>query len=143
MKLKILSIKEQNEILDQMYVRLCGPGADPEEIKQIIRQREMAFGNRHKGCDSCRLKLQHAIGEDMFDPLKILSHRTKKKLDEPMVDLVGKLPDWLHGHAPGTDPLFKTWTVSSLLSDTSSAGVDSEENSVAVPIKKEGLGLGF
>lgn len=128
MKLKILSIKEQNDILDQMYVRLCGPGADPEEIKQIIRQREMAFGHRHKGCVSCQLKLQHAIGEEMFNPLERLSRRTKKKLDEPMAHLVGKLPDWLHGHHEGTDPVFKDWTISTLLNDSpqKNPSLDSE-----------------
>jgi hypothetical protein len=111
--LKILNTKEQNQVLDQMYVRLCGPDADPEEIKKIIRDREMAFGHQHRGCASCKHSLQHAIADEMYMPHRQLSRRAKKNLDESMAGSIGKLPDWLQGH--GADPVFNDWTVGTLL----------------------------
>jgi hypothetical protein len=122
-----LNEKQQNRVLDRMYTRLCGPDCAPELLERIKadKVRRHAAG-RHRGCVSCKAKIQHAIGHDMYMGTVNNSFKTKKKEEVEFDHTI--VPDWLSGH--GGDYNFDDWTVSTLL-DSSEKKQDGKEEDMA------------
>ncbi len=77
-----------HRVLDRMYVRMTG--ADPKEVEQLVMEREQSFSAcRHRGCQSCKQKLMHGMGDTViFHPPKKKKKKKKKKKNEGP-------PEWL------------------------------------------------
>ena len=114
--------KQQNRVLERMYNRLCDPKnlSASELAKLKADQEKRRMEGRHRGCKSCKAKIKHAVGEDMY--LGSIEEALLKE-QEPVDPY--PVPDWLSGDAGKYT--FDDWTVESLL-DTQNTNVTNTKN---------------
>ena len=121
-----LSEERKHRVLDRMYERLlgAGPDCDPAILQRIKRdaQTKRYSSGRHRGCVSCKAKLKHPMGKEMYAGMSQPWHtKRKKKKEKKHVEYDhGTAPDWLSGHAGKHN--FEDWTVATLLENHGSTG---------------------